>query len=173
MRLKFLALGIALIFIGLLFISISQTAVTESKKNEERVAVGEKDSTQINATLNAGDIFSVSYSGGSGYTSPEELDVTVYDPRNESTTVPYMTIKNGIVANYTGLHRMQLLGLFIDPSSPIILTVMKIHRWTETKYPNSDLLPVGISLIIIGTGVSIWGALSSKGRRIRGKVKKA
>lgn len=172
MRLKFLGLGIVLIFIGLLFISISQIPVTTTTKNTERIAVGEKDSTEINATLNAGDEFSVSYSGGSHFTNPEDVDVNVtvyYDSRNESTIVPYITAKTGIVANHTGLYKMQLFGLFIDPSTPLILTVMKIHQETDTSYPNSYMLPIGLSTIVSGLGVSIWGTISSKRKVKRSK----
>jgi len=165
MRLKFLGLGIVLIFIGLLFISISQIPVTTTEKNTERVAVGEQNSTEINATLNTGDEFSMSYSGGSRYVSQEDVDVNVtvyYDSRNESKIVPYITAKTGIVANHTGLYKMQLLGLPIDPSYPLILTVMKIHQKIETLYPNSYMLPIGLSTIVGGLGVSVWGTTSSK-----------
>jgi len=172
MRKKFLAFGLVLMFLGLLFISISQTPVTETKENNEPVASGEKNSTEINATLNVQDEFSLSYSGGSTYVNPKDMDVIIYDPLNKSTTVPYLTAKNGIVANVTGLYRMQLLGLFIDPERPLVLTVMRIHRETVTRYPNSNLLPVGMSISVIGAGISIWGALSARGRRTRGRIRK-
>jgi len=179
LRLKFVAIGMILIFVGLLFVSVSQTSVTTPKDNVERIAYGDANSTKINATLNAGDEFSMSYSGGSPLSSPEEIDVNITDPRNESRIVPYTTAHSegsadrGIVANYSGLYKMELLGVFIDYTKPpIILTVMKIQRWKETTYPNSDMLPVGISIIVVGTGLFIWGATSSKGRRVRGKVKR-
>jgi len=171
-RLNFFVLGIVFIFIGLLLIEVSQAPVTTKKENTERVAVGEANSAEINATLNAGDEFTVSYSGGSQYVSPEDIDVVIYSPHNKSATVSYMKARNGIVANYTGLYKMQLLGLFIDPSSPFILTVMRINRETVTTYPNSNLLPVGTSTIVAGTGVSVWGAMTSKKRRVRSKSRK-
>jgi len=173
LRLKYLGIGIVLILIGLCLVSFSQTSVKTLKKNEERIVWGEQNQTEINATLDAGDEFYLAYSGGTPYANPEELDVTIYDSRNESTTVRYMDQRNnGIIANYAGTYRMQLLGLFIDPKRPIVLTVFEIHRETVITYPNSNLLPWGISIIMVGTALSIFGFISSKERRARSKAKK-
>lgn len=168
LRLKFLAIGLALIFLGFLLVSVSQTPETKEKKTEEKIAEGTVNSAEINATLNTGDEFSLSYSGGSLNSDPNEMDVVIYDPVGESTTIPYVSEKKeGIIANQTGLHRMQLLGLFIDPERPFILTVMRIHRRTDIRYPNSNMFPVGASTIVAGIGIFVWGATSSRGKPSR------
>lgn len=175
MRLKFLGLGIVIIFVGLLLVSLSRSTVTIKNENRQIVKEGDKDSFEVtDVSLSAGDKFAVMYSGGGHLVSPDEVIVNIFDPLGNLTTFSYMaTFRNGIIANYTGAYKMQVgaPGL-IDPSSPLLVRVEKITETTRTEQPNSNMLPVGMSTIVIGAGISIWGTVSSKEKRMRGKVKK-
>jgi len=175
LRLKFLALGIVIIFFGLLLISVSRNSKVIKDEDRQVVKVGERDSFEVtDVPLNSGDKFAAMYSGGGRLVSQDDVIVNVFDPFGNLTTVSYTSqVNSGIRANYTGAYKVQVgaPGL-IDPSFPLLVRVEKIVENIRVEYPNSDLLPVGMSTTVIGAGISIWGVVSSKERRIRGKVKK-
>jgi len=175
LRLGVLAIGIILLIAGLSFISVARTPTTITEKYPQIIKTGERDSTEItDIPINKGDKFIVTYSGGGQYISQEDIIVSVYDPFGNETHLSYMTEReNGIIANYTGLYKVQLGAPgIIDPSRPLILTVQKIIEHTDVEYPNSNLLPLGYSMIFIGAGVTVLGAKISKRKTARSKSKK-
>jgi hypothetical protein len=172
MRPWFLALGIVLIFIGLTLIS-SARPITIGYEDTQTVKEGNWNSREVtDVSLNTGDRFSVKYSGGGTQVDPAEVIVTIQDPAGNQTVVPYETSINGMVANLTGSYNMSVgaPGL-VNPSYPLFVRVEKITNKIRTEYPNSNWLPPGLALVIIGGGMSIWGAISPK-RKARTKIKR-
>lgn len=168
----FLALGVVLIFIGLILISIA-SPVTIHYEDTQTIKEGNWNSTEVtDVFLNAGDKFSVKYSGGGTHVNPDDVIVTITEPNTTQTTVSYETSINGIIADATGMYNMSVgaPGL-VDPSFPLMVRVEKITDKTRTEYPNLNWLPPGLALVIIGGGISIWSAKSPK-RKAQSKTKR-
>jgi len=170
MRIGVIALGLIIIFAGLILTSTSRNAVTIKNENRELVATGPIDVPEIsNVNLNKSEKYVVTYSGGGTYVNPDEIVVNVFDPLGSLTTVNYTTeFNNGIIANSTGSYKIELgaPGL-INPEYPFQLIVRKIVVTTNIEYPNSNLLPYGLAALVIGAGISLLGARSQRRKTTR------
>jgi len=167
MKRWFVATGIVLLMIGLTIISVARTPEVFTTKREEEVKRVDNSAEITDVPLNKDDKFLVSYSGGTTV-SVEEIDIVIYDPFGNETTVPYFASRRGIIANYTGLYRMKLVGVFTNPTlPPLVVTVRKIIENTRIEYPNSNMVFVGYPLLVIGGGVSLWGVKSPKRKAIK------
>jgi len=177
MRTSFLAIGLLLVFAGLFLISLSRAPTNVPRQERPIVKVGEKDSTEIADVYFAnGEKFYVSYSGGGQYTNPDDIIVNIVDPLGNETTLSYAEagpISSGIVTNYTGLYKIQMGGPgLINPDLPFFMRVGKIIDYVSVEYPNSKLLPIGISILAVGGALSVLGALLRKRRISRDKTRR-
>jgi hypothetical protein len=175
MRIGIFAIGFVLLFVGLLVVSISQAVKIETGQTYVTLKNGAKDVTELtDVNLNAADRFRVRYSGGGQRVNQLEIVVIVYDPYGNITTLDYVAqYQSGIIANYSGSYRIGLgaPGL-IDPDYPFLMLAEKIIQTSTTTYPNSSMLPYGLAPLIIGAGISVWSAKSSKQKINRNRTRR-
>lgn len=170
MRIKLFGLGLILLFLGLALSAFSRNAVTKEEENLENIAESLRDVPEVsNVTLTKDEIFIAKYYGGGSYVNPNDVIVNVIDPYGNVTSgIPYATqFQAGIVANYTGSYTIQVgaPGL-LDPSSPLLIVIFEKVVTNSVEYPNSNLLPLALALIVIGAGISAFAA-TSKGKPAR------
>lgn len=177
MRTSILAIGLLLLFAGLFLISLSRTPTNVPQQDRPIIKVGEKDSTEIaDVYLVNNEKFYVSYIGGGRYLNPDDIFVNIVDPLGNETTLSYTEagpVSSGIVANYTGLYKIQMgaPGL-INPDLPFFMRVGKIIDHVSVEYPNSKLLPIGLSILAVGGALSVLGVLLRKRKIPRDKTRR-
>lgn len=166
MRIGFLFIGLLLVFAGLAISGISRNPVSVEDKDLQIIAEGLRDVPEVsNVNLTKGDIFVAKYSGGGSQVDPNDVIVNVFDPYGNLTAgISYTTqFLEGTLANYTGPYRIQVGGPgLIDPSYPMQIVIYKMIISNRTEYPNSDLLPLGIALVLAGSVVCIVGVISQR-----------
>jgi len=186
MRRDLLALGLFLLFLGVVFISASRVTVKLEPLEKwvvvEDVRVEEPASSLVvEGHLAREDRYRVYFVLAPPSPGPFSLDTTVLvnltDPNGymESYYIPIeredlmLFLKAPFpegVANYTGTYKVRaeaILGVFFN-----YLSLQKIELVErEPQYPYGTLLPVGIAILLGGVGISILGAKISKRRRIR------
>jgi len=173
MRPWYLATGITLLILGLLVIAVARTPTITEKEDRIALKEGGRNEFELNdVPLNQGDKFIVAYSGGRSV-PPDEIDVMIYNPNGNTTVIPYVNEwQTGIIANYTGTYKMQILGIFIDESRPFVMYAQEINEYIVVEYPNSNLLPLGVTLLIVGPIVAVWAAKTSRRKPLRNKAKR-
>lgn len=170
MRIGVLALGLIIIFAGLILTSIARSSTTKKNENQEVVATGPVGVPEIsNVNLNETEKYVATYSGGGKYVSPDEVIVNIFDPSGSLTTVNYTTeFNNGFIANSTGPYKIEVgaPGL-INPEYPFMLIVRKIVVTTAVEYPYFNLLLYGAAALVIGAVISVWGVTSRRRKPTR------
>lgn len=189
MRRDLLALGILLLFLGVVFISGSRVVV-KPEPLEKWVVVEDTSAEQptsslfVQGRLTRGDRFRVYFELAPPSPGPFSMDATVLvnltDPngyvepyyipieRDEGGTLRLMAPFPGGVANYTGTYKVSaeaILGVFFN-----YLDLQKIEiEEKEPQYPYGVLFPVGIAVLLGGVGISLLGTKISRRKRIRYK----
>lgn len=199
MRKAFVALGIILLFAGLIVASVSARVsenkqsflVHESKDSWETSGHFEKDDKLI-FTFSPTPLEGESFPDGGGNAT---IYVEIVDPYGNKTVFKVVFSRVGgypappkfsVVSNEGGLIVSEPLGEIggIVCFKGYYLANITTRNWerprtlqlhaeiVEKEYPYLSILPVGITLIVVGGSLSIWGAKSSK-RRLRSRMKKS
>lgn len=179
MRIRFVVLSLILVVLGLGFISLSRVIVTPEAKDKSTIVSGAEvrpvlptDELAVEGNLVEGDRFKVYFtlSSPQGPAIPADTGVivNVTDPTGQSTrydieveargTPPIFGTMGDLpqgVANQTGTYKVSAVGWQVKLNYLVLLKI--ITEQNDSYYPNSSLLPVGITTIIGGAGVSILG----------------
>lgn len=187
-RKNLLALGLVLIFMGLVFIAVSRIVVKPEPLQKwvvvEEVEAGQSaDNLFLNGHLTQGDRFRVYFSLGPVSGGRLSVDATVLinltDPIGHVKLyeIPIMYAQGKlttrdrfpeVVANYTGAHKVNARGIWGVSLTYLALQKMEIEE-KEPQYPYIIFLPVGFAVLLGGVGTSILGVKTSKRKRTRYK----
>jgi hypothetical protein len=183
MRKDILALGMFVMFLGLIFLSVSRTVKKPELKWATVVNTRAKESTEklfLQGNLTEGDRFQVTFGLNQSSSQPfllePEVEVNVTDPNGHSKlySIRLTSIDSSFacmdpfpedVANYTGTYKVTAEAF------EILLNSLFLHRQvkTEPDHPYSFLFPVGIAIFLGGGGISLLAVKISKRKRIRNK----
>lgn len=191
MRKDLLALGILLLFLGVVFISGSR-GVVKPDPLEKWVVVEDvtpeepASSLFVQGILTMNDTYRVYFELAPFPSGPFSIDtfaqVNVTDPNGymESYSIPIERDEMGLlqateslpggVANYTGTYEVSAEVPEIFGVNFRSLGIQKIElEERELEYPYGILLPVGSVILLGGVAISILGAKVSRRKRIRYK----
>lgn len=191
MRRDLLALGIFLLFLGLVFISGSRVVV-KPEPFEKWVAVEDTTVEEpasilfVQGSLTHGDKYRVYFELAPPPPGPFSADtiaqVNLTDPNGymESYLIPIERDEMGLlrvtesfpggVANYNGTYKVSAEVPKIFGVTFKSLSIQKIELVEkEPQYPYGFLLPVGIAILLGGVAISLLGAKISRRKRIRYK----
>ena len=186
MRKVLLALGVFAMLFGLVLHAVSQMSVQEQLPYETWLNVNDTEANppvgnlSVEGNLTSGDKFRLWFSlqpsqsqvfpnslgikmnltNPNGNTASYIVHVDIDEEGKIRTLDPYPED----IANYTGTYRVdgQSLGVVLIR----LLVIQKsLFVEPELKYPYEALLPVGIVVFLVGVGLILWGAMSSKRKR--------
>lgn len=186
MRKDLLAIGIFLIFLGLISVASSRVAI-KPEPTQDWVVVEKTEVLQpteklsVQGDLTSGDRFRANF-GLSRSTGPgivpevSMILVNLTDPNGEieSSQIP-LDLQGGAVtpmapfpkgiANYTGTYKVDARTIGVVLLNEVALEKMEIEE-KELQYPYANLLPIGIAIFIGGFGISLLGVKLSKRKRM-------
>jgi len=193
-RKDLLALGIILLFLGLIFTSISREAVKPEPEGSWVPLAEAKESKApfwnlfVEGDLKQGDKFRIVYregmwrselivEGGTVYinlTDPwghiENYEI-LYELSADEQLVPVeggRRLPSEFLANDTGSYKVSAEAIWGVSLTYLALVKFELKE-KEPYYPNSNLFPIGVVTIFGGVGVSLLGAKISKSKKIRKK----
>jgi hypothetical protein len=183
MRKDILALGMSVMFLGLVFLSASRTAIKPEPKWDVVVNTRANESTErlfLQGNLTEGDKFQVNFAldqnSAQQFLLEPEVQVNVTDPNGHSKL--YSIRLRGMdgyiarldpfpqdVANYTGTYNVTAEAFEILLRN-LVLSKLGFVK-TDPDYPYSFLFPVGIAILLGGSGISLLALKISKRKRVR------
>lgn len=185
MKKNLFALGVSLLFLGVIFIAFSNVVV-QLEPLKKWTAIDEVDGEQetlvklsAQGDLTEGDRFRVYFSlyppTGSWYSVDQGVYINFTDPNGHTETYDVAVTSEGGyhalmtpfpegVANYTGTYRADALGLFVS------LRYLALQRMDiterEPQYPHSNFFFVGCAVFSGGIGTLYLGSKALRHRRV-------
>jgi hypothetical protein len=187
MRKDILALGMFAMLLGLVFLSASRTAIEPGLKWDVVVNTRANVSTEklsLEGNLTEGDRFQVNFaldqSSAQPFLMEPEVQVNVTDPNGDSKlySIRLTSVDSTFarldpfpedVANYTGTYNVTAEAFEILLKN-LILTKLGFVK-TDPDYPYSFLFPVGIAILLGGSGISLLAVKISKRKKVRYKLR--
>jgi len=187
MRKDILALGMFAMLLGVVFLSASRTAVMPGPKWDVVVNTRPNESTEklfLQGNLTEGDRFQVNFAldqnSAQPYLLEPEVQINVTDPNGHSEFYRIrLTDMDGrfarldpfpeSIANYTGTYNVTAEAFEILLKN-LVLTKLGFVK-TDPDYPYSFLFPVGIAILLGGSGISLLAVKISKRKRVRYKLR--
>lgn len=189
MRKFLLALGLILLFLGLISMSISQVTVKQEPRKEwVPIAESKSESEEptynmtVQGTLTKGDRYRVYFvwapiSGSFSIDRAVVINVTdLTTGSTKSFPIPLGSLESTpsypeIIANSSGPYKANALAIFASLKS-LALEKQEIQK-RDPQYPYSAFLPIGGVIFACGSGILLLGRKTSKRRRrVRSRFRK-